>query len=739
MLTASFCLSFSDLGFFRYFSSSSIQTQETQETHETHGTSETSETPADAIRPAESAAETHTPTPTLAVPLRERRPKSASDGEAARASVVSAVSAVSTKSGTSASTLRIALSETESSLSAATPQPTNIDLEEPAAGPVPDIVLAPVAGAVPDVAPEAVPRDLDPGPGPLSHPGLPKKAVADRDEFELAGGLEDWADVNVADVDRFGFIHARRPHTSAAESAAAAQTAGQTAEQTADKSGGLARRFSHRHRLAPHHRHLHSASRSVQTSRSTSTATTAAVAAAAAARSSLRAAANQLPYNRERRWIDEAGGMLTLEPGLADIAEDEDAGHLAEALKRKEWERAEKWRRMATVVQRGSNKGGETAGGGMDFSFDLRHPKLAERTWKGIPDRWRAPAWYSFLASSAEKRRLLRRPAGPGESPGESAPNPAFSVGGGATDGGETDGQIVAAFHALQATASPDDVQIDLDVPRTVGGHVLFRRRYRGGQRLLFRVLHALSLYFPDTGYVQGMASLAATLLCYYDEERCFVMLVRLFHLRGLARLYAAGFGGLMAALGAFEQQWLARSNRRVAAKLAALGIDAPTYATRWYLTVFNLSVPFAAQLRIWDVFMLLGGEEEEEEDGADELRPGTRAGSRLGTRLGRPGTSKGVVTVGAGAAGPSEASAKVSAKAPEQAPEQADAPAKPPHLDILHATSTALIDGLQEVLLDADFENAMKAVTSWVQIKDEELLMKVVQAEWKRHQKRRR
>lgn len=55
--------------------------------------------------------------------------------------------------------------------------------------------------------------------------------------------------------------------------------------------------------------------------------------------------------------------------------------------------------------------------------------------------------------------------------------------------------------------------------------------------------------------------------------------------------------------------------------------------------------------------------------------------------------------------------------------------------LDVLHATSAALIDALREVLLDSDFENAMKALTSWISIKDEEMLMKVTRAEWKQHQ----
>ena len=121
-----------------------------------------------------------------------------------------------------------------------------------------------------------------------------------------------------------------------------------------------------------------------------------------------------------------------------------------------------------------------------------------------------------------------------------------------------TDEELIQIFHECQDQSSPDDVQIDIDVPRTISSHIMFRRRYRGGQRLLFRVLHAMSLYFPETGYVQGMAALAATLLAYYDEENAFVMLVRLWQHRGLGQLYRSGFEGLMEALDDFEKHWLA-------------------------------------------------------------------------------------------------------------------------------------------------------------------------------------
>lgn len=219
--------------------------------------------------------------------------------------------------------------------------------------------------------------------------------------------------------------------------------------------------------------------------------------------------------------MDEAGDMLTLPPGRSDTLENDDSP-AARELKKKEWQREEKWRKMAKIASKDAH------GGGMIFTFDVHNPKLVERTWKGIPDRWRATAWYSFLSASAKKA------------------------------GSPSDQELVQVFNECQDQGSPDDVQIDIDVPRTISSHIMFRRRYRGGQRLLFRVLHAMSLYFPETGYVQGMAALAATLLAYYDEENSFVMMVRLWQHRGLGELYKSGFEGLMDALDDFEKHWLA-------------------------------------------------------------------------------------------------------------------------------------------------------------------------------------
>jgi Rab-GTPase-TBC domain len=92
-----------------------------------------------------------------------------------------------------------------------------------------------------------------------------------------------------------------------------------------------------------------------------------------------------------------------------------------------------------------------------------------------------------------------------------------------------------------------------LDVPRTISEHIFFRQRYGEGQRLLFQVLHCISLKFPNHGYVQGMAPIAATLLCYFPDDIAFVMLVRLWQDKGLKNFFAQEFDGLMSAFKSLE------------------------------------------------------------------------------------------------------------------------------------------------------------------------------------------
>ena len=97
--------------------------------------------------------------------------------------------------------------------------------------------------------------------------------------------------------------------------------------------------------------------------------------------------------------MDEAGDMLTLPPNLAGVTENGNISSSGMSARLKETQRERKWQRMARVASKSSH------GSGMIFDFDTHSPKLIERTWKGIPDRWRATAWHAFLSASAKKRK----------------------------------------------------------------------------------------------------------------------------------------------------------------------------------------------------------------------------------------------------------------------------------------------------------------------------------------------
>ncbi|KAI0640081.1 RabGAP/TBC [Trametes polyzona] len=236
----------------------------------------------------------------------------------------------------------------------------------------------------------------------------------------------------------------------------------------------------------------------------------------------------------------------------------------------KEAARAAKWGRMLVAASRDQ-------GGNIDFwgVKPSKERKLRERVYKGIPDCWRTAAWEVLMCrysrtGKAELRQLMRE-----------------------------------YYDALDKPSSYD-VQIDLDVPRTISGHVMFRTRYGQGQRSLFHVLHSLSLRCETCGYCQGMGPIAATLLCYFEPERAYASLVRLHDSYSMHSIFSPGFPGLLEAI--YVQERLTEQMLpAVYASFKKHMVSTTSYATKWYITLFANSVPFQMQLRLWDAFLLEG------------------------------------------------------------------------------------------------------------------------------------
>jgi hypothetical protein len=178
-----------------------------------------------------------------------------------------------------------------------------------------------------------------------------------------------------------------------------------------------------------------------------------------------------------------------------------------------ETKRIDKWAKMLSVAKRdpGGNSqdwsigegwwSGRVAGGGGGNGGKYR--KLQRRVFKGVPDRWRRAVWgllMERMASEVASGRVQGRGGGRQRVP--------------------TLEELKREYLDFLEQPSVQDVQIDLDVPRTISGHVQFHTRYGQGQRALFHVLHAFGLRSEDIGgYCQGMGPIAATLLCYFEPE----------------------------------------------------------------------------------------------------------------------------------------------------------------------------------------------------------------------------
>ncbi|KAG2136483.1 rab-GTPase-TBC domain-containing protein [Suillus bovinus] len=236
----------------------------------------------------------------------------------------------------------------------------------------------------------------------------------------------------------------------------------------------------------------------------------------------------------------------------------------------KEQMRVAKWDRMLEVLSR--DGGGNVESWGIKAS---KMHKLRQRVYKGIPDRWRRAAWEVLMNRFSKSGRKAI---------------------------------VELENNYLQELEKPSsyDVQIDLDVPRTISGHVMFHTRYGLGQRSLFRVLHSFSLRCHQCGYVQGMGPIAATLLCYFEPEKVYAALCRLHDNYNMHTIFAPGFPGLLEAI--YVQERIMESKMPdVYAAFKKHMISTTSYATKWYITLFANSVPFQTQLRLWDAYLLEG------------------------------------------------------------------------------------------------------------------------------------
>jgi hypothetical protein len=227
---------------------------------------------------------------------------------------------------------------------------------------------------------------------------------------DARGGLEDWEDLDAQDVDRYGFILARRLSSRLSSSSPNGLQSSPQRPQRVSTLLQLASETPRRSRALGRKTASPRPARSTITNTTTTATMTPTKKSAAAAGSTqpsvrsgvegrkslggaergdggggsgawsfsshpLRYAASRLHGSRSRRYLATAGDMLTLPPGGSPRGDRAGGGRAESAppsWRNKESERADKWWKMARVVTRGVD------GRGMEFGFDIRDPKVCK-------------------------------------------------------------------------------------------------------------------------------------------------------------------------------------------------------------------------------------------------------------------------------------------------------------------------------------------------------------------------
>jgi TBC1 domain family member 10 len=234
------------------------------------------------------------------------------------------------------------------------------------------------------------------------------------------------------------------------------------------------------------------------------------------------------------------------------------AAGTAPASARKGHRRAKKWLAMLSDWPRYANA-----------------PKLKARCRKGVPDELRATVWMKLSGA----HQLMRQH--------------------------DTD----CYRKLLDVKEAPWEDSILLDVDRTFPRHAVYAEVGGEGQRKLFRVLRAYSLFDPDLGYCQGLAFVVGFLCTYLLEEDCFWLLVAIMHRDrkyALTTLYAEGMPQIRIALSTLDVL-LEKVCPRLSRCLGKLGIASHMYATSWFMSLFTSNLPFSLTVRIWDMFLCEG------------------------------------------------------------------------------------------------------------------------------------
>ena len=147
------------------------------------------------------------------------------------------------------------------------------------------------------------------------------------------------------------------------------------------------------------------------------------------------------------------------------------------------------------------------------------------------------------------------------------------------------------------------DKYIFKDITRTFPNIAIFKNRQGKGMQMLFNVLKALALRFPEVGYVQGLGFMAGLLLTYMGEREAFWVMVHLLEQPHIKGLYVEKMPELHKN-GYILLRLIKRYLPKLFEHLREQKVCITLIATEWFVTHYSRTFPFDLLVRVWDILL---------------------------------------------------------------------------------------------------------------------------------------
>ncbi|KAJ1659766.1 hypothetical protein IWQ61_001193 [Dispira simplex] len=164
-------------------------------------------------------------------------------------------------------------------------------------------------------------------------------------------------------------------------------------------------------------------------------------------------------------------------------------------------------------------------------------------------------------------------------------------------------------YSQLLSDHSSHEKVIIRDLSRTFPHVPVFRQEGGEGQKRLFNVLKAYSLYDSEVGYCQGLGFILGPLLLNMPECEAFCVLVRLMETYDMRTMFTENMSGLHLRLYQFESLFK-EALPELTQHFDRHNVSVTSYASSWFLSLFAYIFPLNLVFRIMDLVFAEGAPE---------------------------------------------------------------------------------------------------------------------------------